>query len=155
MFIPYSGKVWQAECLANLLFSSVWQKKVWRMNRSAKGLSMVTINLGGFSLANCRRFAKFAKLSPRQAFPLHSMLHSPNFPIAKVFSIWYVTVCCLFLVVTEQSSSSDGGPIKATAPMWRCSRIMHLLRDLHPTLLSALEGIVDQVPVSLHTCFYL
>ena len=24
-------------------------------------------------------------------------------------------------------------------------RIMHLLRDLHPTLLSALEGIVDQV----------
>ena len=50
-----------------------------------------------------------------------------------------------FVCTTEQSSSSDGGPIKATAPMWRCSRIMHLLRDLHPTLLSALEGIVDQV----------
>ena len=32
----------------------------------AKGLSMVTINLDGFSLANRRRFAKFAKLSPRQ-----------------------------------------------------------------------------------------
>lgn len=29
--------------------------------------------------------------------------------------------------------------------MWRCSRIMHMLRDLHPTLLSALEGIVDQM----------
>lgn len=55
--------------------------------------------------------------------------------------------------VTEQSSSGDGGPIKATAPMWRCSRIMHLLRDLHPTLLSALEGIVDQVStlLMLHT----
>ena len=39
--IPYSGKVWRAECLANLLFLSVWRKKVWRMNRSAIGLSMV------------------------------------------------------------------------------------------------------------------
>ena len=63
--VPDSGKVWWAECLANLLFSSVWREKVWRMNRSAKGLSMVTTNLDGFSLANCRRFAKFAKLSPR------------------------------------------------------------------------------------------
>ena len=68
--IPYSGKVWRAECLANLLFSSVWRKKVWRMNRSAIGLSMVTINLDGFSLANRRRFAK---LSPRQTFPLYGI----------------------------------------------------------------------------------
>ena len=45
-------------------------EKVWRMNRSAKGLSMVTINLDGFSLAN---FAKFAKLSPHQTFLLYSM----------------------------------------------------------------------------------
>ncbi|XP_019648049.1 PREDICTED: transformation/transcription domain-associated protein-like [Branchiostoma belcheri] len=29
--------------------------------------------------------------------------------------------------------------------MWRCSRIMHMQRDLHPTLLSSLEGIVDQM----------
>ena len=49
--------------MANLLFLSVWQKKVWRMNRSAKGSSMVGINLDGFSLANHLRFAKFAKLS--------------------------------------------------------------------------------------------
>ena len=69
--IPYSGKVWLAECLANLLFSSVWQKKVWRMNRLAKGLSMVTTNLVGFSLANCRQFAKFAKLSSHQTFLLY------------------------------------------------------------------------------------
>ena len=73
--IPYSGKVWRAECLANLLFSNVWRKKVWRMNRSAIGLSMVTINLDGFSLANRRRFAKFAKLSPRQTFPLYGKLY--------------------------------------------------------------------------------
>ena len=46
-------------------------EKVWRINRSAKGLSMVTTNLDGFSLANRRRFAKFAKLSPRQTFPLY------------------------------------------------------------------------------------
>ena len=38
--------------------------------------------------------------------------------------------------------------IQAQAPLWRCSRIMHLLRDLHPTLLSALEGIVDQVKIA-------
>ena len=36
------------------------------------------------------------------------------------------------------------GPIRATAPMWRCSKIMHMQRDLHPTVLSSLEGIVDQ-----------
>ena len=71
-YIPYSGKVWRAECLANLLFLSVWRKKVWRMNGSAKGLSMVGINLDGFSLANRLRFAKFAKLSPHQTFSLYS-----------------------------------------------------------------------------------
>eukprot|EP00058_Branchiostoma_floridae_P003418 XP_002588906.1 hypothetical protein BRAFLDRAFT_89094 [Branchiostoma floridae] len=41
-------------------------------------------------------------------------------------------------------SGTDAGQIRATAPMWRCSRIMHMQRDLHPTLLSSLEGIVDQ-----------
>ncbi|ESP00831.1 hypothetical protein LOTGIDRAFT_140419, partial [Lottia gigantea] len=41
--------------------------------------------------------------------------------------------------------SSDGGPIKAPAPMWRCSKIMHMQRDMHPTILSSLEGIVDQM----------
>ena len=61
------------KCLANLLFSSVWWKKVWQMNRSAKGLSMITINLDDFSLANRRRFAKFAKVSPCQTFPLYGM----------------------------------------------------------------------------------
>lgn len=51
------------------------------------------------------------------------------------------------------SSSSTGsgsgggaaGPIKATQPMWRCSKIMHHQRDIHPTVLSSLEGIVDQM----------
>ena len=60
--------------MANLLFSNVWRKKVWRMNRSAIGLSMVTINLDGFSLANRRQFAKVAKLSPRQTFLLYGIV---------------------------------------------------------------------------------
>lgn len=29
--------------------------------------------------------------------------------------------------------------------MWRCSKIMHVQRDIHPTVLSSLEGIVDQM----------
>lgn len=39
----------------------------------------------------------------------------------------------------------DPGPIRAPAPMWRCSRIMHMQRELHPTILLSLEGIVDQM----------
>ena len=41
--------------------------------------------------------------------------------------------------------ANDSGSIRATAPMWRCSRIMHNQRDVHPTILSSLEGIVDQM----------
>ena len=44
----------------------------------------------------------------------------------------------------------ESAPIRAPMSLWRCSRIMHLLRDLHPTLLSALEGIVDQVNNKYH-----
>ncbi|XP_070855282.1 transcription-associated protein 1 isoform X3 [Drosophila suzukii] len=36
-------------------------------------------------------------------------------------------------------------PIKATPPMWRCSKVMQLQREVHPTILSSLEGIVDQM----------
>ena len=43
------------------------------------------------------------------------------------------------------AAAEGAGPIRATAPMWRCSRIMHMQRDLHPTVLSSLEGIVDQM----------
>jgi transformation/transcription domain-associated protein len=44
-----------------------------------------------------------------------------------------------------QSLQGDAGPIRAPAPMWRCSKIMHMQRELHPTILNSLEGIVDQV----------
>lgn len=46
---------------------------------------------------------------------------------------------------STSSHSDSSGLIRAPPQMWRCSRIMHMLRDLHPTLLSALEGIVDQM----------
>ncbi|XP_064456550.1 transformation/transcription domain-associated protein-like isoform X2 [Ornithodoros turicata] len=47
----------------------------------------------------------------------------------------------------QQPPAGDaaGGPIRATPSMWRCSKIMHMQRDLHPTVLSSLEGIVDQM----------
>ncbi|XP_037947653.1 transcription-associated protein 1 isoform X2 [Teleopsis dalmanni] len=36
-------------------------------------------------------------------------------------------------------------PIKATPSMWRCSKVMQFQREIHPTILSSLEGIVDQM----------
>nr|CAD7427558.1 unnamed protein product [Timema monikensis] len=46
---------------------------------------------------------------------------------------------------TNQPSGAETGPIRATPSMWRCSRIMRMQRDIHPTVLSSLEGIVDQM----------
>lgn len=45
----------------------------------------------------------------------------------------------------QQQGTEAAGSIKATEPMWRCSRIMHMQKELHPTVLASLEGIVDQV----------
>ena len=47
--------------------------------------------------------------------------------------------------VTQQGTSETSHTVRATAPMWRCSKIMHMQREIHPTVLSSLEGIVDQV----------
>lgn len=35
--------------------------------------------------------------------------------------------------------------MKATLQMWRCSKVMHVQREIHPTVLNSLEGIVDQM----------
>ena len=44
------------------------------MNRSAKGLLIVTTNLDDFNLANCRRFDKFTKLPAKlSCFTVSSM----------------------------------------------------------------------------------
>ena len=79
--LPYSMKVWQEECLANLLCPRVWQKIVWQMLRSANRLLIVRTKLNDFSLANYRCFAKFGK-----NFPL------PNFP-----AIQYVTLVVYYI----------------------------------------------------------
>ena len=39
---------------------------------------MVTANLDGFSLANCRQFAKSAKFSTCQTFPLYGIQIKAN-----------------------------------------------------------------------------
>ena len=49
-----------------------FEKKVWQMNRSAKGLLIVTTILDDFSLVNHRPFTKFVKLSTCQTFLLYS-----------------------------------------------------------------------------------
>ncbi|KFM75841.1 Transformation/transcription domain-associated protein, partial [Stegodyphus mimosarum] len=46
---------------------------------------------------------------------------------------------------TANTQPTESAPIRATQPMWRCSRIMHMQRDIHPSILSCLEGIVDQM----------
>ena len=49
-------------------------EKVWQMNRSPKGLLIVTTNFDGFSLANRRRIAKLVKLSTHQTFLLYGIM---------------------------------------------------------------------------------
>ena len=69
--LPYSGKVWRGECLANLFFSCIWRKKVRRIDRSAKGLLIVTTTLDGFSLANHEQFAKLSRYTVFDTDCLH------------------------------------------------------------------------------------
>ncbi|XP_011636974.1 transformation/transcription domain-associated protein [Pogonomyrmex barbatus] len=47
--------------------------------------------------------------------------------------------------VPQRGIPETGHTVRATIPMWRCSKIMHMQRDIHPTLLSSLEGIIDQM----------
>ena len=61
--LPYSGKVWRGESLANWLFLSIWRKQVLPINRSVNRVSIVSTKLDGFSLVNHGWFANFAKLS--------------------------------------------------------------------------------------------
>lgn len=48
-------------------------------------------------------------------------------------------------VPQQAALETSGHTVRATPPMWRCSKIMHMQRDIHPTVLNSLEGIVDQV----------
>lgn len=68
----------------------------------------------------------------------------------------YITITIKFIILNivftfkifhdvAGSSQDSLGPIKATPAMLRCSKIMQLQREIHPTILLSLEGIVDQV----------
>lgn len=45
----------------------------------------------------------------------------------------------------SNGQAQSANQLRATPSMWRCSKIMHIQRDVHPTVLSSLEGIVDQL----------
>ena len=69
--------------LVNSLFLSVWQKKVWQINGSANTLLIVCANLNGFSWANHRQFAKFAKLSPTE-LPCYMQHYSETYTTLSI-----------------------------------------------------------------------
>ena len=83
-YIPYSRKVWYWRMFGHFTLFKHMVKKVWQMNRSTRGLLIVTTTLDGFSLVNCRQFAKFAKLSTRQT--KQSIVHLLNFEFEK--EVW-------------------------------------------------------------------
>ena len=62
--LPYSGKVLRGESLVNWLVTSIWQKKIWQINRLANRLLIVSTNLDGFSLANHDSLPNFPPLPP-------------------------------------------------------------------------------------------
>ena len=104
--ILYSWKVWWRECLANLFSLSVWQKKVWQMNRLAKGLSMVTTNLDVFSLDD----------SP----------NSPTFQSTKLsgLHIWYIRIPCCQIYWHQRY------PVKAAKNLFTACSIYLLVNKL-------------------------
>jgi transformation/transcription domain-associated protein len=49
----------------------------------------------------------------------------------------------------DQEAGSSAQPnvqaMKSTSAMWRCSKVMQLVREIHPTVVCSLEGILDQM----------
>ena len=54
-------------------FEHLVKESLWRINRSANKLLIVSTNLDGFSLANHGRFAKFTNVPPHQSFSPYSI----------------------------------------------------------------------------------
>ena len=69
-YIPYSGKF--GEGIVWWIYSfRAFGKNVLQINKTSKGLLIVSNNLDDFSLENHRQFAEFAKLFPSQTFLLY------------------------------------------------------------------------------------
>ena len=75
-------------------------KKVWQMNRSAKGLLIETTKLDGFSLVNHRQFAK---LSTHQTF------YPPNFPAMQYVDFDLNCYLVLLKVLSQAGVMSQYG----------------------------------------------
>lgn len=46
---------------------------------------------------------------------------------------------------TSMNQQTTAQAMKSTSAMWRCSKIMQLVREVHPTVVCSLEGILDQM----------
>lgn len=51
----------------------------------------------------------------------------------------------LFIDSSTQSTGLTDSSLRATPAMVRFSKVMHQQREVHPTIVLTLEGIVDQV----------
>lgn len=46
---------------------------------------------------------------------------------------------------SQQTQAPVNEAIKVSPTTWRCMRIMNMQKEIHPMVLSSLEGIIDQV----------
>ncbi|KAF7489783.1 Transformation/transcription domain-associated protein [Sarcoptes scabiei] len=62
----------------------------------------------------------------------------------------YLALKCEQRDIAFKIAYCRGSGPKAEMPvsngLWRCTKIMHFQRELHPTLLTSIEGIIDQFP---------
>ena len=81
--------------------------------------------------------------APSSAQPQQQQQQQPSTPVTSTSASSTPTTSSsnagVSVVNTEQ------GPIRATEAMFRCSRILQILRDCHPTVLVTLESIAEQV----------
>ena len=126
--IPYSIKVRRGESLADRLFLSIWQMNVWRINRSANRLSIVRTNLDGFSLVNHGWFAKFAKLSPYQTFPLYSIW------LAILLNATWITIRTYYIIITGREVQGYFKNSHSYLPLICAAKLVHRIIQLHTFL---------------------
>ena len=105
--LPYSGKVWRID---EHLTIERFGKLI--VNRSPYRLLIVSTNLGGFSLANHRRFAKFIKLSPTKlsCYTVSEILSIPSkfFQLMDCMRLLYM---CVTYVVDKLQNNRNNAPV--------------------------------------------
>ena len=99
--------------MANSLVMSVWRGKVWRMHRFSHKVIIISKNLNGFSLANHGRFTKFAKLSPRQTFPLYGNSLATELTYKCNMALYFIYSVILSVAVYSDKGAISGDKIAA------------------------------------------